>query len=90
MPHLGSRCSISKANSTDIEDAPADAAAANIQDLLACTALPTADAESAHRQRQLRSPPTLTRPTTDANITPPIASTASSSRGDCSTQPCRV
>eukprot|EP00061_Rhincodon_typus_P000520 g11953.t1 len=37
-------------------------------------------------------PPTAdaTLPTTNANVAPPIASTASSSRGDSSTQPCRV
>eukprot|EP00061_Rhincodon_typus_P001232 g14113.t1 len=53
--------SITEAN-TDIEDA----AATNIQDLLAYIAPPTTD------------------------VAPPTTSTASSSRGDCSTQPCRV
>eukprot|EP00061_Rhincodon_typus_P016045 g44049.t1 len=66
--------SVSEANTTDIEVTPA-AAATNIQDLPTDSAPPTANA---------------TLPTTDADVAPPTTSTASSSRGDSSTQPCRV
>eukprot|EP00061_Rhincodon_typus_P000382 g11515.t1 len=51
-----------------------DAAATDIQDFPAYATLPTAD---------------VAPPTADTDVAPPTASTASSSRGDCSTQPCR-
>eukprot|EP00061_Rhincodon_typus_P003026 g19105.t1 len=68
--------SISEADTTDIEDA---APAANIQDLPAYAAPPTAEA-NVSLPTAYHTPPT-------ADIAPPTASTASSSRGDNSTQP---
>eukprot|EP00061_Rhincodon_typus_P010769 g35306.t1 len=76
--------SISETNTTDTEDAPTiTAAAAYPAPPTADTAPPITDAEA--------TPPTTdaTPPTANANATPPTASTASSSRGDSSTQPCR-
>eukprot|EP00061_Rhincodon_typus_P012796 g38751.t1 len=74
--------SVSEANNTDIEDAPADATAAisaNIQDLPADAAPPTSDITPSTAD----SAP----PTADTDVALPTASTASSSRGDSSTQP---
>eukprot|EP00061_Rhincodon_typus_P001354 g14555.t1 len=71
--------SVSEADTTDIQDATA--AAANIQDLPAYAVLPTADVSLRNAD--------VSPPDADADSAPPTASTASSSRGDSNTQPCR-
>eukprot|EP00061_Rhincodon_typus_P002342 g17274.t1 len=88
--------SVSEANTTDTEDAPADTAAAaatNTQDLLTDSAPPTTYPAPPTADADVTLPTAdtdVTPPTTEADVALPTASTASSSSGDCSTQPCRV